>query len=1037
MRRVLKLAGFVSAVLILFIVVSALAVYQLVRVGEVHRFLSAEIEKRTELHTQLGSADLEIGWITGIAFSNLVLSEPGASQPAITARKVTARLALMPLLRRQVIFYEIRLQQPVLQLVRDPQGRLPLLDKLLNLQFFKEQDGEFSLDLHSIKVAKGDISLIDQKRDQGLGKWRAVDVDVEIERLSGQRLQAYLDYLLKRQRAEPDAAALAFELKGAVLRDEARIQLKARGRLGFPQRNLEFHRAHWDGDIDLVNFPAALIKDHLGSRLPIQSMTGYLAQRVHVEGNPETSLRITGSVDFRQLSIDAPGFFMAPLTAMDGRATFAIDRNRQNIRITQADFRTRDIHFSLQGRIAALDSNDPHLQLSGSAAVAPVASIVKYLPVKLAGSTRLENMLGAIRAGQVEIRKAEIDATLSQLRGGAKPFSLEAELHELAAPSAAGIPGTLPLRAIYGKVRIADGVLGLENFRGAYGDSRFNDVDGSYDFAGAAPGKLALDTRGEVNLAELKDQLKSLDLSPAADKVLSSVQELSGRSKLRLAVKRSPNTPIEFDGTAAFEHVRVRYDEFSLSELQGEIAFSPKEIKGEQIRAQLGGSPLQIRLALKDYDADNGAFDLRIDSTSLKASVLSKLLLDGGSPSDDGLVRGAVRYSGSLSDKKQRKFTGDLDLLNVQLLIKPVLQPLRELNGKIKIDENGIDFQNVKGLLVGAPASASGRWRHGQRPQLLFDFSAPSLDITYLISQIDAESSDFYANLIAEGKIALNKGRIKNFEFGDLKTDARIDHRVWRLTNLTARSTGGTIQGVTTVFDRPETLGIVAEPKVQGVPVQAFLKWFDVTNTEMTGKVIFTGKLETIGKNDLERKQNLNGTFSMKIEDGTINRMRILVQILNLLDLSRWFTFQPPDLTKEGIRFRSISGDFKVVKGVYATENLVVDSDDLRMTGVGKIDVPKDQLDFIIAVRPFAGIDTALSYVPLLGRGVAAIKNSFLVASFNIQGPIDNPTITPAPLGTLAEWFWGVLGIPKSMIGLGDAEKKEEAAQAPPKVPAK
>jgi uncharacterized protein YhdP len=320
---------------------------------------------------------------------------------------------------------------------------------------------------------------------------------------------------------------------------------------------------------------------------------------------------------------------------------------------------------------------------------------------------------------------------------------------------------------------------------------------------------------------------------------------------------------------------------------------------------------------------------------------------------------------------------------------------------------------------------------------LLFDFSAPSLDITYLISQIDAESSDFYANLVAEGKIALSKGRIKNFEFGDLKTDARIDHRVWRLTNLTARSAGGTIQGVTTVLDKPETLGIVAEPKVQGVPVQSFLKWFDVTNTEMTGKVMLTGKLETIGKNDLERKQNLNGAFNMKIEDGTINRMRIMVQILNLLDLSRWFTFQPPDLTKEGIRFRSITGDFRVVKGVYVTENLVVDSDDLRMTGVGKIDVPKDQLDFIIAVRPFAGIDTALSYIPLLGRGVAAIKNSFLVASFNIQGPIDNPTITPAPLGTLAEWFWGVLGIPKNMIGLGEGEKKEEAAQAPPKAPAK
>jgi uncharacterized protein YhdP len=164
--------------------------------------------------------------------------------------------------------------------------------------------------------------------------------------------------------------------------------------------------------------------------------------------------------------------------------------------------------------------------------------------------------------------------------------------------------------------------------------------------------------------------------------------------------------------------------------------------------------------------------------------------------------------------------------------------------------------------------------------------------------------------------------------------------------------------------------------------------------------------------------------------------MRTLVQILNLLDLSRWFTLQLPDLTKQGIRFRAITGDFKVNQGVYSTENLLVDSNDLRMTGAGKIDVPKDEIDFIVAVRPFAGIDSAITQIPILGRGIAAIKNTFLVASFNINGKIDDPTITPAPLGTLTEWFWNVLGLPKSIIGLGEGEKKDppkEAAKPPAK----
>jgi len=186
-----------------------------------------------------------------------------------------------------------------------------------------------------------------------------------------------------------------------------------------------------------------------------------------------------------------------------------------------------------------------------------------------------------------------------------------------------------------------------------------------------------------------------------------------------------------------------------------------------------------------------------------------------------------------------------------------------------------------------------------------------------------------------------------------------------------------------------------------------------------------------MGKEGVERKKNLNGAFALKIEYGTIRRLRILVQLLNLLDLSRWFTFKMPDLNKEGIRFRRISGDFKVAKGVYSTENLLVDSDDLRMTGAGKIDVPGDEIDFVVAVRPFAGIDSGLNYIPLIGTGIAAIKNSFLVASFNIKGSIEDPTITPAPLGTVSEWFWGVLGIPKKIISFPGADNKTPSTPPP------
>jgi hypothetical protein len=99
------------------------------------------------------------------------------------------------------------------------------------------------------------------------------------------------------------------------------------------------------------------------------------------------------------------------------------------------------------------------------------------------------------------------------------------------------------------------------------------------------------------------------------------------------------------------------------------------------------------------------------------------------------------------------------------------------------------------------------------------------------------------------------------------------------------------------------------------VPVSNLIAWLEGANADMTGRVNIAGQLNASGKDDAERLRNLSGVFNLRIEDGTIRRLRVLVQILNVLDLSRWFTFQVPDLASAASIFRSITADFKVNRG--------------------------------------------------------------------------------------------------------------------------
>jgi len=208
------------------------------------------------------------------------------------------------------------------------------------------------------------------------------------------------------------------------------------------------------------------------------------------------------------------------------------------------------------------------------------------------------------------------------------------------------------------------------------------------------------------------------------------------------------------------------------------------------------------------------------------------------------------------------------------------------------------------------------------------------------------------------------------------------------------------------------------DPVIQKVPVKEVLGFFGKEADTVTGRVDLSGTFKSGGKTVSERKQRLGGAFKLQVENGVIRRMAVLVRILSLIDLSRWFTLKMPDINQEGIRFEKISGDFKMTRGVYATRNLVVDGDELRISGVGEIDGAKGEMNFVIAMRPFPKIDTAVNYIPLIGKGIAGIKNSLLVASFRVKGPLNEPSITPAPISTLTEFFYGALSIPKELIGL-------------------
>jgi hypothetical protein len=131
----------------------------------------------------------------------------------------------------------------------------------------------------------------------------------------------------------------------------------------------------------------------------------------------------------------------------------------------------------------------------------------------------------------------------------------------------------------------------------------------------AQGGALELRANGELELAELQEQLKSEIIAPQAAKLAQTVHDLAGKAKFDLTLQQQPKAPMQVAGKLTLDGARLRVEKYFLTDLKGDLTFTPQEIRAEKARALLSGSPVQGVVTVRNYAADNGVFDVRVEPT--------------------------------------------------------------------------------------------------------------------------------------------------------------------------------------------------------------------------------------------------------------------------------------------------------------------------------------------------------------------------------------------------------------------------------------
>lgn len=199
------------------------------------------------------------------------------------------------------------------------------------------------------------------------------------------------------------------------------------------------------------------------------------------------------------------------------------------------------------------------------------------------------------------------------------------------------------------------------------------------------------------------------------------------------------------------------------------------------------------------------------------------------------------------------------------------------------------------------------------------------------------------------------------------------------LTELNLYQGKGT--GRVTVDGNRKVPALSAKLNLAGVSALPLMK--DAADFDwVSGAANMSLSLVSAGTSEAEVVKALQGTGNVKFTDGAIEGINIprMLRSLEKGQLSGWSR-------QETLKtdFSSLTGSFKVVRGIVQNNDLTLIGPLLRMTGAGQVDLPAKRLDYTVKPKLVASLE---------GQGGAAGMKG-LEIPVRIKGPWNNPQFIP------------------------------------------
>jgi uncharacterized protein involved in outer membrane biogenesis len=1015
----------------------------------------ANVENSLQRKFSYAKGELSLRAGPSVTFSGVAIKEKTGDADFVTAEHITFRIALLPLLKKQIVLRKIILDHPVIRLSRDKSGMFNISDLL------ETKKEAVPLQTKGVQLTKGTITFTDQSIAA------AVVTTLEETNLS-------VSQFTRGKHCD-------FNFSANVVDGKKRSVVTLTGDAKLAAADKPFSTTTVNAKAQVKGLNASHYWQYYSRYVPFRKILGLLDLDMTWKGML-TDFKSKGNVRISGLRFDYPQVFHTVLTPKDLHFAYDLDFTPRDISVNSINLTVDGLNVRGNCAIKDIGSGDPRIVAKAATSRFQLERFGGYVPYGIIVKDTADFIEQHIKGGIYQLDEGRLNGRVSQIlhmeRGeNYNILSISAKVEKgilsygPKVPTFNTIKGILEMRGKDFNLKQMSGNFGISPFtlEGKITDYPLNSPSG-YPFTmiisprqpeaawlmGRERGnKLAL--LGESTLRLTGNGYTSgynlageWNLTPAAYSYANLVSKPAGRSNtiiFRGSVNKQGANLTElqyhlqpltlalaanyrFTGTTPLQ-LDIRTNQFSIEDAAVIIPAIRKYQPSGKVQGELhgkgegndlaglrwGGNINFAGFAFKPFETmkavSNISGAIRFQGDSLETSQLVSRV---GSTTiyAKGTLHGFKNPILSLAFSSP-----NLDLTD--LGFRAPKNPIRfdKVQGAITLKEETLQINSLSGLLNHSPITVKGTAGNIHNPKIDITITSPDLDLDNILALRELEldnKKDSARTVDMKASLQVTSGRIKDVPFKKLKATASYEGGILYLQLVEFFAFDGEVTGKARIDTSKSGTPIYqVSCNLDKVSAEKVAHALGIKKQEITGHLSLQGEITVKGRGSEEFKSTALGSVKLQIEDGSLRRFSVLSKIFSILNVSQLMKFQLPDMVTGGMPFNKITGAISVRDGIAATNDLFIDSDAINISAIGKLNLIKNELDVTIGVQPLQTVDKVVSHIPVVGWILTGKKKSLITTYFEAKGKVEDPTVTAVPVKSLAK---GVFNIFKRVFQL-------------------